>query len=258
MITDLTGVPTAARTLSAEWTRLVGAQAPSGRFAADLLTALPEPAQRWLNHSIVPGTPLWSSVVLTMRGRIKLGRWCPFTARQVLAPPEGFIWAAVARVAGLPVAGFDRYSSGVGQMRWRLLGLVPVATGAGADITRSAAGRLAGEGTCWLPTAFLAARWSSGPDLDTAVATWSIGGDHEAVQIRVEPDGRLRDVRLQRWGNPDGQTFDRYPFRVAVEAERTFAGVTIPARIRAAWLGDGDRRDPVDFFRCEVTDAVFS
>jgi hypothetical protein len=55
-----------------------------------------------------------------MRGHIRLGGWRPFTAQQVLAP-SGFVWAATARVAGLPVTGFDRYSSGTGQMRWRLL-----------------------------------------------------------------------------------------------------------------------------------------
>jgi hypothetical protein len=31
-----------------------------------------------------------------MHGQIKLGRWRPFTARQVLTPPDGYIWAATA------------------------------------------------------------------------------------------------------------------------------------------------------------------
>jgi len=52
---------------------------------------LPEPALRWLSHAIAPGTPLWRSVELTMHGRIKLGRWRPFTARQVLTLPDGYI-----------------------------------------------------------------------------------------------------------------------------------------------------------------------
>jgi len=60
-------------------------------------------------------------------------------------------WAAIGGVQpglvvfGLPVVGYDRLSSGTAQMRWRLLGLLPVMTAAGPDITRSAAGRLAGE-----------------------------------------------------------------------------------------------------------------
>ena len=65
-----------------------------------------------------------------MHGQIKLGRWRPFTARQVLAPPDGYLWAATARLASLPVTGYDRLSSGAGEMRWRLLRLIPVLTAA--------------------------------------------------------------------------------------------------------------------------------
>jgi hypothetical protein len=42
------------------------------------------------------------------------------------------------------VTGHDRLSSGTGEMRWRLLRLIPGMTAAGPDITRSAYGRLAG------------------------------------------------------------------------------------------------------------------
>jgi hypothetical protein len=221
------------------------------------VAGLPEPARRRLTHALAPGTPLWPSVQLRMRGQIRIGAWRSFTASQVLAPPHGFIWAATARVAGLPVTGFDRYGSGAGQMRWRLLGLMPVVSGAGPDVTRSAAGRLAGEGVCWLPTAFGAARWSEGLEPDTAVATWRIGDADESVHLRVDPDGALREVRLRRWGNPDGQAFGRHPFGVAIEAERSFGGVTIPSALRAGWWWGTDRQDAGEFFRAEVTDARF-
>jgi hypothetical protein len=198
-------MPSVPRSLRAEWARLAAVPAPPRGFSADLVAGLPEPARRWLTHALPPGTPLWPSVQLRMRGRIRIGTWRPFTARQVLAPPHGFVWAATARIAGLPVTGFDRYGSGSGQMRWRLLGLVPVISGGGPDVTRSAAGRLAGEGVCWLPTAFGAARWSAGPDPDTAVATWRIGDVDESVSLRVDPGGALREVRLQRWGTRTGR-----------------------------------------------------
>jgi hypothetical protein len=42
-----------------------------------------------------------------MRGTIRLGTWCRFTATQVLAPPDGYTWAATARFLGLPVVGYD-------------------------------------------------------------------------------------------------------------------------------------------------------
>ena len=249
--------PAVNRSLRAEWAELADLPVTSERFDVDQTGDLPEPARRWLTHVIAPGTPLYRGVQLRMRGQIKIGTWRRFTARQVLAPPAGFIWAASTRTAGLPVTGFDRYLSGTGQMRWRLAGLVPVMTAAGPDVSRSAAGRLAGEATCWLPTSFRSAHWIAGPKADTAVATWTIDGEDETVRIRVGPDGGLSEVSMQRWGNPDGQPFGRYPFGVAVEAERTFADVRIPSVIRAGWGWGTGRQDAGEFFRAEITDATF-
>ena len=243
--------------LSRDWTALAGRAAGGDRFTADAAADLPEPARCWLSRAVAPDTPMWRAVVLQMHGRIRLGSWRRFTAREVLSPPEGFIWSATARIIGLPVTGFDRYSSGTGQMRWRLLGVVPAVSASGLDVTRSAAGRLAAEALLWLPTTFGAATWTAGSDPDIAVATWRIGNSEEAVRLRVGPDGRLAEVRMQRWGDPDGAGFGRYPFGVAVEAERSFGGVTIASRVRAGWWWGTDRQDDGAFFSAEVTDAAF-
>jgi uncharacterized protein DUF6544 len=233
------------------------ATATGETFDPAMISGLPEPAHRWLSHAIVPGTPMWSSVELAMHGRIKLGRWRPFTARQVLRPPGGYTWAATARLAGLPVTGYDRLRAGAGEMRWRLLGLVPVLTAAGPDITRSACGRLAGE-IALIPTAFRHAAWSRGEHADTAVATWQFGDETEAAELRVERSGRLAEIRVNRWGNPGGAPFGRYPFGVRVEAETRFGGITIPSVFLAGWWWGTDRQHAGEFFRAEITGAVFS
>lgn len=229
----------------------------AGTFDPVMTTGLPEPAHRWLSHAIAPGTPLWSSVELTMHGRIKLGRWRPFTARQVLSPPGGYTWAATARLAGLPVTGYDRLSCGAGEMRWRLLRLIPVLTAAGPDITRSAYGRMAGE-IALIPTAFRYADWTRGEQANTAVATWRFGGDTESAELRVARSGRLAEIRVNRWGNPGGAPFGRYPFGVRFEAEARFGGVTIPSVFRAGWWWATERQQEGEFFRAEITGAVFS
>jgi hypothetical protein len=218
---------------------------------------LPEPARRWLSHAIAPGTPLWSRVELTMHGQIKLGRWRPFTARQVLAPPDGYLWAARTRLVGLPVTGYDRLGSGAGEMRWRLLRVIPVLNESGSDITRSAYGRLAGE-IVLIPTAYRHAAWSQGEHANTAVATWRFDDDTEAAELRVARSGRLAEVRVNRWGNPGGAPFGRYPFGVRVEAESRFGGITIPSVLRAGWWWDTGRQHEGEFFRAEITGAVFS
>ncbi len=252
-------VPWAARTLRHDWELLTGAgrSEPPEPFDAALVAGLPVAARRWLTHAIAPGTPLWPAVVLTMRGEIRLGSWRPFTATQVLAPPRGFIWAATARFHGLPVTGFDRYSCGSGQMNWRLGGLVPVMTATGPDVTRSAAGRLAGE-MALAPTTFRGATWTPGVDDDHAVATWRIDDDQdERAEFTVGADGRLLGVVMQRWGNPGGAPFGRYPFGVDIEAERTFAGVTIGSQLRAGWWWGTERQAEGEFFRATITGAEF-
>jgi hypothetical protein len=99
-----------------------------------------------------------------MRARIKVGRWLPFRARQVLSPHRGIIWSAV--VGGL-ITGSDRYLRGAGGMRWKLAGLMTVASGDGPDVSPSAADRVVAE-AIWAPTALLphcGVRWAStGPD----------------------------------------------------------------------------------------------
>jgi hypothetical protein len=77
--------------------RLLRAPEP-GAFGDAELDGLPEPVRRHLAAAIAPGTPLAVSARLRMRGRIKVGRWLPFRARQVLSPHHGFVWAA--RAAG--------------------------------------------------------------------------------------------------------------------------------------------------------------
>jgi len=69
-------------------------------FDPAMISGFPEPAHRWLRHAVAPGTPLWGSVELTMHGRIKLGRWRPFTARQV---PFGVRVEAERRFGGITI-----------------------------------------------------------------------------------------------------------------------------------------------------------
>jgi len=249
-------VPREAAPIRQEWLRLAAPAARAPAFDQAMMASLPEAAQRWLVHAIPARTPLWPAVQLSMHGHIKLGSWRPFTATQILAPPHGYIWAATARLAGLPVSGYDRLSSGTGQMSWRLLHLIPVVSASGPDVTRSACGRLAGE-IALLPTAFRGAAWAAGADADTVTATWRFGHGTETARLRVDAEGRLTAVVVDRWGNPGGGPFGRCPFGVSVAAESDFGGITIPSQFRAGWWWGTPRQRDGEFFRAEITSAEF-
>jgi hypothetical protein len=248
--------PWAARRVRKDWAELSAPTVQPSLFDPAMIAGLPESARRYLTHAIDPGTPLWQSVEISMTGHIKIGAWRPFTATQVVAPRLGYIWAADARLFGLPVIGYDRLSDGTGEMRWRLLDLLPVVRADGADVARSAAGRLASE-IALIPTAFSGATWTGGGTPDTAVATWGAGEHQERVELQLGPAGQLQSILMQRWGNPDGSPFARYPFGVSVDGERTDAGVTLPANVRAGWWRGTDRQDAGEFFRARITTVTF-
>jgi hypothetical protein len=91
------------------WRSTVSAK---GRFDISRLACVPEPARRYLEHAIAPGTPLVSAVRLRMHGEIKLERWFPFRAEQVIHADRGFVWATVP-LFGIPlIRGFDRLIDG--------------------------------------------------------------------------------------------------------------------------------------------------
>ncbi|MCP3144469.1 DUF6544 family protein [Pyxidicoccus xibeiensis] len=229
---------------------------PRESFRPEFVAGLPQPARAWLTHAIAPGTPLWRTSRLTMHGTLKIsGRWLPFEATQVHAPGRGFLWKARARMKGLPVVGHDLYADGRGEMRWKLLGLVPVATGDGPDIARSARGRLAAETVAMVPT------WLVGPHVTwsaegarTAVAHFTI--DQEPFDIRLElgDAGALRRVSFQRWGAPRPKDpFGLHAFGCEVLEERTFAGLTVPSRMRAGWFfGEPRFESEGEFFRATI------
>lgn len=235
-----------------------GAPATGHVFDPQCVDRLPDTARRYLAHAIAPGIRLASAVRLRMHGDIRLGRWFPFTAEQLIRPDRGLIWQATVRMHGLPVVGFDRLIDGAAQMRWRLLGLVPLMQARGPDITRSAAGRLAAE-TVWLPSCLCgdAVRWE---DRGTAATTAQlcVAGEATAIELGIGDEGGLRSIRMQRWGNPGGGAFRSLEFGAHVEDEATFAGYTIPSRLRVGWhIRERGFASDGEFFRVTIDAAEF-
>jgi hypothetical protein len=221
-------------------------------FGESELQGLPAPVQRYLRAGIAPATPLATAARLRMRGQLKLGRWMPFRARQVLAPRSGFRWSA--RAGGV-LTGFDRYADGLGEMRWRLLGLLPVMRAGGPDVTRSAAGRAAAE-AFWLPTTLLprfGVQWQALDDRNL-VARYGIDAVEIEARYRIDADGHLLSMVFDRWGDPwRTGTWGQYPFGGEVTASGTFDGLTIPSAGRFGWFYGTDRWSDGEFFRYEIT-----
>jgi hypothetical protein len=222
-------------------------------FSDDEVADLPEPVARYFRAAIASGTPLARAARLTMKGHIRLGpRWVPFRARELLAPSAGFVWAA--RAGGV-IVGSDRYVDGQGLLDWRFLGLTQVAHGEGPDISRSAAGRCAGE-AAWLPTSLLprfGAGWSVVDD-QHLTATVTVGEVVLTMEIELDDDGHLCRVVYERWGDPEGAgTFGAHRFGMVVTGRERFGGLTVPSAGSVGWHPGTPRWSTGEFFRYHLT-----
>jgi hypothetical protein len=244
-------------TVRRDWGELATPTRDPEPFEPGVVDRLPSPVALWVRHAVAPGAPLRRTVLLTMHGEIRTGRWQPFSAVQVLAPPDGFVWAATAGRWPLRIQGFDRYSHATGEMRWRLGGVIPVSSAVGADITRSAAGRLAAE-LVLVPAAALdpAVSWQAIDERHAAAAV-RIGDLVHHLTIDVDDRGALRSLWLPRWGNPEGGGFAEQPFGVEFADEAPFDGYAIPTTLLAGW-GYGTNTWPDGgFFRATIDAARY-
>ncbi|HEV2089094.1 MAG TPA: DUF6544 family protein [Cryptosporangiaceae bacterium] len=231
---------------------LLASQPVPRPFTPDDLAGQPQHVRRYFSAAIEPGTPAAAGARLEMRGRIKLGRWLPFRARQLLAPGHGSVWAA--RVAGV-ISGSDRYVDGRGGMDWKLLGLAQLVHAEGDDVSRSAAERAGGE-SMWAPTALLpgpGVTWTVIDDEHVCVQ-FSVDRHPVRVEHRLDQDGRIISSQFERWGDPDGSgAWGLHPFGAVVTKYGTFAGVSMPVAGRAGWHAGTDRWDAGQFFQYEIT-----
>lgn len=228
-------------------------------FNPALLTQLPTTARRYLEHAIAPDTPLASAVRLWMHGDIKLGKnWHSFRGEEVICWHRGMIWRATTWMQGLPMWGADRIVDGFGDMQWKILGLFPVMTATGEDVTRSGVGRVQGEAV-WLPSVLCQ------PDIAWAElnasqvqASFTTLGEPAHLILTVSEAGTLECVKFERWGNPEGAAYHYEDFGVKVEESGMFEGYAIPTRIRAGWFFGSDRFESNgEFFRCTIDQAIY-
>ena len=224
-----------------------------GVFSPGELDGLPEPVLRYLNAAVSPGAPLARTARIRMHGTIRIGRWLPFRAHEVISPHTGFVWSARA---GAVITGSDRYVDGVGLADWRLAGLVPVMHAEGRDVTLSAAGRSGGEAV-WVPTTLLprfGVSWTAESDR-CITARFAVGDAPIALHLRLDTRGCALSFVFARWGDPKGTgEWDWHPFGGDFTEHRTFGGVTVPTAGRIGWFPDTDGFTTGEFFRYRITD----
>ena len=229
---------------------------PVETFDASSLAGLPEPAQRLLSAAIPDGSPLATAVELEMHGRIKLGVWLPFTARQVLRAGVGFVWAPVVGGRILRFVGADLLGPDGARMQFRLHDRITVVDSSGPDTERSAAGRLAAETAAWLPQALTPQAGATWQGLDDEHATVSLPGPSGSVDVDVTVDGAgaLAEILVRRW-NDSAKPPGLEPFGGTITATFEADGIRIAGEGRVGWERGAPTQDDAVFFEYTVTSA---
>lgn len=249
-------------------TLLDGTGGPAPSFEPAMLESLPEPVARFFAFAIAPGTPLRTTALIEMGGELSLGTkddpgYQPMVARQVLAPPRGFLWQVRLRTPAR-ITGSDALTPDDSWGRFRLLDLVPVArVSRDPDHRLSSFGRLVAEGLIWTPAAFLPearAGWDSlewqAIDAGTIALHVRHDGMEQRAELTIDAQGRPLQVVLERWSNENPDKEFRYqPFGGDLSEFQSFDGFTLPTGVSAGnHFGTGQYHP---FFRAEVTAISF-
>jgi len=239
-----------------EWERLAALQPTNpARYDPVMVADLPEPARRFFNFAIRPGTPLLTVAEIDMGGEFSLGtrdnpNYQPMDARQILATPTGFVWKL--RIPGaVSVSGSDTGS----WTRFRVLGLIPVARmGGDTNHARAAYGRCVAEALFWAPAALLPGPgvvWEA-LDQDTARVTVTRNELSQAVDMKVDAEGRPVVVHFMRWTNANPEKRHRLqPFGGHLSDFREVQGFRVPFNVEAGNMFGTD--EYFAFFKAKVT-----
>lgn len=246
---------------NAAWSRLAVLGGDTAAvFDPAMVADLPEPARRYFNFAIAPGTRLSAVVAIEMEGQLGLGskdkpNYRTMKARQILAPPHGLVWRLQAGM----ITGSDAALPETSWTRFWLFHLVPVVRISGdSDHHRSAFGRVVSEAAFWTPAALLPSdhvRWEArGADVARAVVRH--GAFEQWVDLTVDAEGAPVKVVIERWSNANPESAYRLqPFGGYLSEHRDFQGFRIPTRVDGGNLIDTPEYFP--FFRARVISARF-
>lgn len=162
----------------------------SGRchhFDPAAIRDLPESVQRFLLHTIKPGTPLYHAAEIQMQGEFSFGpgpqleeeadhNYLPLSAWQLLRADTGMIWEAAIGSGLKRFQGSDGIIAEYSWTQFAWQNLIPVALmQRNPDHYRAAAGRMLAEAVFWTPTVLLnlpGVKWEvHGPQLIVATLT---------------------------------------------------------------------------------------
>jgi len=222
-------------------------------FSPNIVQSLPEPARRYFEYTILPGTPLQPVTKLKMSGRLGLGPkdapdYMPMSATQIMAFPEGFIWNVKTGRGPMVVTGSDGLYQDKSWSRFWLMHSIPLGRAGGRsahseDHRRAAFGRLVAEAVFWSPASLLTSGTVSWETIDDSTARATVQYDDlvQTVDIFINKRGQPAHVIIPRWSdaNPDN-IYQLQPFGGYLSVFKEFEGYRLPTHVEGGnFIGTG-------------------
>lgn len=242
------------------WARLCALQSNQKlKYSADLTETLPEPVRRYFRYCISEGADLHTVVEISMQGLFSLGtpsnpQFRQMHAKQILAPPFGFLWKL--QLKGFPsITGSDSEA----WTRFRVAWLIPVARfGGDNDHARAAFGRYIAEAAFWCPAALL-----PGPGIEwdalgenSCRVTVTHGELKQSVNLTLADDGQPQSICFERWSNANPQKkYQLQPFGGYLSDFRWVNGYRLPFTVEAG--NHFGTPDYFPFYQAKVQHIVF-
>jgi hypothetical protein len=230
---------------------------------ASRLRLLPAPAQAYLRHALPAGVALARSVELVIDQRVRLNKTdaaAPFLSYRLqlaLLAGRGIAGRGWSGKGKIPRSASFFYARGEAEAREALLGLLPVVLSTGANACRVLRERALIE-LFWLPSAYVEAgvQWQE-IDGERCGVRVSLDGGDLALVLRVDPQGRLREITTERWGSvgTENRQFRTIPFGFVVDREERCDGYAIPTELRGGWWYGTERY--IESIRVSVEQARF-
>jgi uncharacterized protein DUF6920 len=229
-------------------------------IAAEPATELPAPAARYFERVLGPTPVDIRAARIRHRGDFLLrpGAWRAFTSVQEYSTrPPGFIWDASIRVAPLlHVRVRDSYIDGVGAMRARLGGLIPLVDRRGTpELASGALMRFLAEAV-WLPTALLPRAnlaWTAVDDRSARVALTD-RGTSVSIDVSFRPNGEIARVAALRYRDVNGRAV-LTPWVGRFWEYEEIHGFVVPREAEVEWIVP-DR--PMPYWRGTVVDVEYT
>lgn len=220
-----------------------GARVPGITVTQDMLTGLPEPARRYLEHADIVGQTLPTTVRVTQTGSIRSSEdanWMELEGVETYSlDPPGFVWRAYIPAPSAPVViGRDQYYAHAGSILMKMAALIPVADEHGPELGAAGLMRFLNE-MVWFPSSFLLDSVTISPDAENSFQAQIADGDLTATAtFFVDETGRLTNFRALRFNTTTGsEEIWETPYTGYTE----LAGMDLPTIGTAVWkLPDRD------------------